>query len=252
MLQAFIIVLREGFESFLMVAVIASYLRKTNQKSLLPAVRWGVVLSILLSASLGYFILQGLNQPLWEGIFGIVTVILVSWFVVHMWQTAPHLKADMERKLTEISAGKSAKSEWLGVFFFTLFIISREGMETALMLIQVHDARVVSGSLLGALAATVLAFAWIKLGHLINLKRFFQVTAVFLLLFIFQILIYSFHEFIESGVIPNSDFLNAATEPFSPDGIYGKWMSLGMVFICAAWLLIAGILDRGKTARKIK
>jgi high-affinity iron transporter len=122
-------------------------------------------------------------------------------------------------------------------------MISREGMETALMLIQVHDAKVVSGSLLGALAATALAFAWMKLGHLINLKRFFQVTSIFLILFIFQILIYSFHEFIESGIIPNSDALNTATEPFSPEGIYGKWLSLGMVVVCGVWLIVSWFQD---------
>lgn len=242
MLQAFIIVLREGFESFLIVAVIVSYLRKTNQRILLPAVQWGVVLSVLLSGSLGYFILQGLNQPFWEGVFGVVSAILVGWFVVHMWRTASHLKADMEKRLTEISR-RSGKAEWTGVFLFTLFMISREGMETALMLIQIHDAKVISGSALGFLAAAALAFAWIHLGHLINLKRFFQVTSIFLFLFIIQILIYSFHEFIESGIIPNSDVLNAATEPFSPVGIYGKWISLGMVVVCAAWLVGAWLMD---------
>ena len=201
MLQAFIIVLREGFEAFLIVAIIVSYLRKTNQKFLLPAVRWGVVLSVGLSALLGYGLLQGLNQPLWEGIFGVISAILVTWFVIHMWRTAPHLKADMEKKLTDISSN-SGKAEWLGVFFFTLFMISREGMETALLLIQVHDVKIVSGILLGLLAATALAFAWVRLGHLINLKRFFQVTAIFLLLFVGQILIYSLPEFVESGLIP--------------------------------------------------
>ena len=38
MLNSFIIVLREGFESFLLVAVILSYLHKSGQKWLSPAV----------------------------------------------------------------------------------------------------------------------------------------------------------------------------------------------------------------------
>ena len=56
-------------------------------------------------------------------------------------------------------------------------------------------------------------------------RRFFQVTSIFLLLFMVQIAIYSFHEFSEAGVLPNSQVLHEATEPFSPTGIYGSWFS---------------------------
>ena len=47
MLNSFIIVFREGFESILLVAVILSYLRKSGQSSLHPlfASRWFWVLS---------------------------------------------------------------------------------------------------------------------------------------------------------------------------------------------------------------
>ena len=46
MLNSFIIVLREGFEAFLVVAIMTAYLRKTEQKHLLPAVYAAVVASI--------------------------------------------------------------------------------------------------------------------------------------------------------------------------------------------------------------
>ena len=49
MLQSFIIILREGFESFLLVAVILSYLRKSGQRKLVPAVYWAIMLALLLS-----------------------------------------------------------------------------------------------------------------------------------------------------------------------------------------------------------
>ena len=71
-----------------------------------------------------------------------------------------------------------------------------------------------------------------------------QVTAIFLLLFVGQILLYSFHEFTEAGVFPHSEVLHIATEPFSPQGLYGKWISLGMVFICACWLAGAWVAEK--------
>ena len=243
MLQAFVITLREGFEAFLIVAIIVSYLRNTNRQSLMSAVYWGIGASVVLSLALGFVLLQGGNEPLWEGWMGLISAIFVGGFVIHMWKTAAHFKKDMEAHLQEKVAAPSTKSAFVGVLAFTTFMIAREGMETALLLIQVHEPQVVSGIALGLLAAAFMAFLWTKLGRLINLKLFFQVTALFLLLFIGQILLYSFHEFCEAGIFPNSEFFHNATEPYSPDGIYGKWISLGMVFVCALWLLGAWVKE---------
>jgi hypothetical protein len=41
--------------------------------------------------------------------------------------------------------------------------------------------------------------------------------------------------------------LHAATEKFSPDGLYGKWFSPLMILICALWLLGGWLIDRLKT-----
>ena len=240
MWQAFVIVLREGFESFLMVAITVSYLHKTRRTDLMSAVTCGILGSILISAGIGFFIFQTSgSQPLWEGILGLISAFLVGGFVIHMWKTAPHLKQDMEKHLAEKTSDHSGFSAWLGVFIFIVFMISREGMETALMLIQVHTPGVLIGSLLGALAAALIAFIWTRVGRAINLKLFFQTTSIFLMLFVLQILLYSFHEFTETGFFPNGEYWHALTEPYGPDGLYGRWISLGMVFICAAWLFTA-------------
>ena len=76
MLQSFIIVLRETFESFLIVAIIVSYLQKVGRTELLPAVVWGTGVSLGTSAGLGYWLWQGANGPLWEGVFGLISAIL--------------------------------------------------------------------------------------------------------------------------------------------------------------------------------
>ena len=122
-------------------------------------------------------------------------------------------------------------------------------METALLLMQVHNSQLVSGAILGLVAAGLFAWGWARFGHLINVKRFFQVTGIFLLLFMIQVAIYSFHEFAEAGLLPNSEVLHTATEKFSPDGIYGKWFSPLMISFCALWLLGAWLIDRAKETR---
>jgi len=248
MLAALIIVFREGFEAFLTVAIILAFLRKTGRDWLRPAVYWGIGVSVVASFALGW-VLMRVNQSLWEGVLGIVAAVLVATFVVHVWRTAPRMKGEMERQLETASSQASRSLAVATVFGFTVLMVTREGMETALMLIQVKTGRFILGSLLGIAAAALMSWAWAHYGHRINLKRFFQVTGLFLLLFTVQIVFYAIHEFSEAGVLPDSDAIHTATEPFSPVGVYGRWFSVLMVGICAAWLIGVSMKDRLQRSR---
>jgi high-affinity iron transporter len=243
MLQAFIVVFREGFESFLIVGIILAYLRRIDRPQLIPAMYWGIGASILASAGLGYMLSKGVNEALWEGLFGVATIVLVGSLVIHMWRAGGRMKRDMESKLSRISSRSSRGWAFAGVFLFTLVMITKEGMETVLMLFQIHEAQLITGVVLGVIGATGISWAWVNVGHLINVKRFFQVTSIFLLLFMVQIGIYSFHEFSEAGVLPNSAVLHEATEPLSPTGIYGSWFSIIAIAVCALWLAGAYVSD---------
>jgi high-affinity iron transporter len=240
MLQALIIVFREGFEAFLTVAIIFAYLKKTGRNALRPAVWAGIAAAIVASAVLGY-VLQSINQPLWEGILALVAALLVASFVIHIWRVAPQMKRDMEAKLEQRASGAWA---WVGVFGFTLLMITREGMETALMLIQVRQGRFWLGCGLGLAAAAAMSWLWAHYGHRINIKRFFQVTGLFLLLFTIQILFYAIHEFSEAEILPNSEAIHLATEPYSADGRYSMYVLGGILAICAVWLAVTTLLDR--------
>ncbi|HEX7296536.1 MAG TPA: FTR1 family protein, partial [Pyrinomonadaceae bacterium] len=184
------------------------------------------------------------NEALREAILGLVAMIMVASLVIYMWRTGPKVQQRMRDRLTQVSSRKSRVAALAGVFLFTFLMITREGMETALLLLQVREGQVVTGAVLGLAAAAAFAWAWGNFGHTINVKRFFQVTGIFLLLFMIQVGIYSFHEFAEAGLLPNSDVLHEATEKLSPDGLYGKWFSLVMVGVCSLWLLIGWLLDR--------
>ncbi|PYS31929.1 MAG: hypothetical protein DMF75_13430, partial [Acidobacteria bacterium] len=106
MLQSFIIILREGFESFLLVAVIFSYLRKSGQRQLAPAVYWAIATALAISGGLGYLLFQMQtgnselierylggtvaqflgNESLREAILGVVAIVLVGSLVIYMWR----------------------------------------------------------------------------------------------------------------------------------------------------------------------
>ena len=270
MLNSFIIVLREGFESFLLVAVILAYLRKSGQKWLNTPVYVAIAAALAASGALAYVLNKGVdesvvsgmfgetvggyvswffaNEALREAVLGAVAVVMVGTLVIHMWRSGPKIQQHMRERLSEVSSKSSRIAAVLGVFLFTFLMIVREGMETALLLMQVKDPNLINGALLGLAAAILFALGWARFGHLINVKRFFQVTSIFLLLFMVQVAIYSFHEFSEAGVLPNSEFLHTATEKFSPDGLYGKWFSPIMIGICGLWLLGAWLIDRARNS----
>lgn len=253
MMQAFVIVLREGVEAFLIVAIMIAYFRKTSQQHLLGAVTWGIICSVLISAGLGYFlwVSQSVHQPLWEGIFAAVTVLLVGSLIIHMWKIGPELKQSMERDLSEAASKATLRASYTAVVFFTIIMISREGMEMMLLLFQVQDSRLIAGIGLGVAAAVGVAFLWEQFGYLVNLKRFFQITALYLLLFMIQIAVQGFHEFTEAGIFPNSEALHIASEPYSTDGIYGKWYANFTLMVCGLWFVYSLLFERNPKSRKI-
>jgi len=251
MLQAFIITLREGLEAFLIVAISLAYLRKSGRQALVPAVRWGIAASILLSIGAAVLFERASNQALWEGLLAIVAAVLVASLIVHMWRHARRLKGEIEARLGS-AALRAGAGAFAGVFFFTLLMITREGMETALLmgtlLFQVRAAPIIIGAAAGTVCAAIMAWLWSRYGHRVNLALFFQVTAVFLSVFVVQLFIYGFHELTEANLFPGSEPLHWATEPYGPDGRYGQWLSYALVLLPMAWLLVAGVFGGRKSS----
>src|SRR6185436_1673607 len=137
MLQAFtssfVITLREGLEAFLIVAISLAYLKKTGRRALLPAVYWGIAASVALSIGAGLLLRRANNQALWEGILALTAAVLVASLTMHMWRAGKRMKKEIEGRL-ETSSQKVGAAAFLGVFAFTMLMITREGMETALLM----------------------------------------------------------------------------------------------------------------------
>jgi len=129
-------------------------------------------------------------------------------------------------------------------------MITREGMETALLMgtlvFQKMGNDVVIGAMGGVIVAASVASLWSRHGHKVNLGLFFQVTAVFLLVFVVQLLIYGFHELTEANILPYSEPLHIATEPYGPDGAYGRWLTYLLVLLPMAWLAFASMFGHRK------
>ncbi len=235
-----VVTLREGIEAFLIVALAATYLRKTGRSALLPAVWWGAGVAGMLSILLGAFLAGTVVTPFWEGVLAFVAAVLVVSMVVLMMSAGRHMGAEIGQRI-ETAVRRHGTGAWLGIFGFTVLMITREGMEMAFITVAVAQNEgstgMVAGALSGALLAALVSGAWVRWGHRVNLGLFFQVTSIFLFIFAAQLVLYSFHEFTEAGAIPGIDNAkwHLATEEWA-EGEIGQWITASMVILPLAWL----------------
>ncbi len=253
MLQALLVTFREGLESFLVVGVVAGYLRKTGRAALLRGVHVGVALSALTCLGGAWLWLWVPNQPLYEGIAALTAATFVGLLLWQTLRSGRRLKATIERHVARAVGGVSTRAGWaalVGVAAVTTFLVTREGLEAVFYLgVQVLATKaaadrlqaglIVGGAALGLLLAGAVAWGWTRFAHRLNLGAVLKVTALFLGLFLLQLLVYGVHELAESGVIGGSQAFHDATEKFGPDGPIGHAVSYSLLAAPLLYLLWA-------------
>jgi high-affinity iron transporter len=246
MWQGFTIALREGIEAFLIVALTLSYLKRTGRPHLTRAVYAAVALSLVTCAGAGYLFSKAVNQPLWEGTLALVAAALVGSLLVYMKRVSARLKSDIENRI-ELRV-QSGAAFW-GVFVFALLMITREGMETALLvataLFQMRSSAVLLGLGLGVAAAAAVGLLWTRIGRNVPLKTLLNVSAVFLAIFLVQLVLYGIHELAEARLFPSSQAIHDATEILGPDGKIGHLLAYALAVVPTVWLLAQWWRRRG-------
>jgi high-affinity iron transporter len=125
-----------------------------------------------------------------------------------------------------------------------MLMVTREGMETALLLMQLRETvSLVAGALIGVAGAAGLAWLWTRYGHRVNLGLFFQVTAIFLFVFVIQLVISGAHEMAEQNYLPASSAIHEATEAWGPDSAFGHLLTYLMVILPLGWLTVKAIFS---------
>jgi high-affinity iron transporter len=205
-LPTFVITLREGVEAALVVGIVLACLNKAKQGHLriwvYAAVAVGIAASGMVGVSLAT-VSQALAQSqnpyaatielFLEAIFGLVAIGMLSWMLIWMTQQARFLKAQVEGAIGQAMA----KNAGWGVFTLVFVAILREGFETVLFIVAKFQQGFIPsiGSVAGLSVATgigVLMFRW---GVKIDIRRFFQVMGIFLLLIISGLVVSSLGHF---------------------------------------------------------
>jgi high-affinity iron transporter len=253
MAEMLVATLREGIEAFLIVAIAAAYLRKTGRHALLGAVWAGTAAAVLISVAVGGFLLQYAVQPLYEGVLAAVAAGLVISMAVYMQGAGKRMGAQIAGQLNAASL-RPGGAAWFGVFAFVVLMMAREGVEMAFITAAIarneDSGALIAGALAGMALAAGLALAWLRWGQRVNLPLFLQATAIFLVLFALQLLLYAFHEFTEAAVLPiDNSYWHMATEEWA-EGRYARIYSALMVLVPLGWAAWQALRRRAPAPRQ--
>ena len=208
-----LVVLREGFEASLVVAVVLAFLDRSNRRDGFAAVWIGIAAALGVSAVVGISLfavgaeLEGTSEYLFEGITTIVAAALLVWMIFWMRRQARSIRTDLEGKTRTALAEGSA----IGLAAVAFVGVLREGVETALLLFSTTEKSSPLVSLVSALVGLALAiglgYAFYRGSHRLDLRRFFTVTSAILLLFAGWLLAKGLEELAEAGVIPENELI---------------------------------------------
>ena len=206
-----IVTLREGFEASLVVVLVISILKSTGQRADLRAIWSGVAAAVGVSvaAAAGLLVigaeLEGNAEAVFEGATMIVAAALLTWMIFWMRRRAGSLKREIERQVGQAVASSSGLALAAVVFVGVV----REGLETALLLFSSvgseGDLAAGIGAAVGLVLAVALAYGFYKGVGRLDLRRFFQVTSVLLLVFAAWLLARGLEELAEAGALPDSE-----------------------------------------------
>ncbi len=196
-LPTFLVTLREGVEAALVVGIVLACLAKAQQSQLNRWVYLGILAGLLGSLLTGIIIfnsvaqvqrgfpnLEPIIEPLFDSLFSAIAIIMLSWMLLWMTRQSRSLKTDIEGSVTVALTETDAA----GITIFSLVCIAvlREGIETVLFIftsVQQSGTATV-GAVVGLLGAALIGLALFKWGIRINLRLFFQVMGLLLLLII--------------------------------------------------------------------
>jgi high-affinity iron transporter len=209
LLAAFLVMLREGVEAALIVAILLAYLNRLDLRSRARSVWSGTLAAVVASMAAGLILwntvggLEGTAEEVTEGIIAVLAVALLTWMIFWMGRQARGLKAHLQGQVDAalLSGGTAA----LGLVAF--IAVLREGIESALFMLSTtigpgsRGSQVVGG-LLGLLGAIAIGYLFYRGSHLIDLRVFFRVTGLLIILFAAGLVAKGVHEFSEVGVLP--------------------------------------------------
>lgn len=205
-IPTFVITLREGVEAALVVGIVLACLNKAKQHHLRIWVYAAIFAGIVASGIVGVVLshtaqaLSNSQNPyaatlelFLEAIFGLVAIGMLSWMLIWMTKQARFMKGQVEGAVAQAVA----KNAGWGIFMLVFVAILREGFETVLFIVAKFQQGLIPslGSAAGLTVAAGIGILLFKWGVKINIRRFFQIMGVLLLLIVSGLVVSSLGHF---------------------------------------------------------
>src|ERR687892_702668 len=211
---SFVIALREGIEAALIVSIVLAYLKQLGATDRSRLVWWGTGVAVALSIAVGTAVFaagaefEGRTEEIFEGLVTLAAVGVLTWMIFWMRRQGARIRSELQEKVdTALVTGGVALA---GLAFFAVL---REGIETALFLFAAAKGTAVEGTavagstqligaVLGLALAIVLGVLLYRGGIRMNLRSFFRVTGLILIVVAAGLFAFSLHELQEAGWLP--------------------------------------------------
>ncbi len=211
-METLVITLREGMEAALVVGLILAYLNQAGRTDLNRYVYFGLALAALTSlvgaagfSQLGF----DPDNEILEGASLAVAAALVGTLIIWMWRASKNVKGYVEGRLKNLTGGAERQRAGWGLMGFTFVMVLREGVEIVLFLAALSLTATGSwlqliGGITGLGLAGLSGFLLIKGSMRIDLRRFFGITGLVLMILVTRLVAGSVHAFTEAGLLPSA------------------------------------------------
>jgi high-affinity iron transporter len=211
-LATLVIFLREGVEASMIVAILLAYLNRLGKREYFRDVFLGVGAALLLATTAGvviYTTVRSYDGTRGQTIFETGTYLLAAAVLTYMtfWMRN-HARSISTELRSRAEAALDGRARWgLGLLAFQA--VGREGLETVVftlaILFSTSAAGAVGGAAIGLAGSLVIAFVIYRLGHKLNLGKFFTVIGVLLMVFAAGLLADAIENLQQLGWLPVLD-----------------------------------------------
>jgi high-affinity iron transporter len=188
MLPAFVIGLREGLETVVILGAIAVFLSHQGRRHQLrlvwiaSAVAAGLCVVIAVILSLIEVNLSPIAEDKFEAVVGTAAVLTVTYMVVWMRR----FPKDLVQESSASAAQKLARGSGGALAAMAFFAVLREGFEIVVFVLALIGAKEsgplpgIAGAVVGVLVSIIVGVAVIRGGGRLDIARFFRATAIVL------------------------------------------------------------------------
>jgi len=189
-LATLVIFLREGIEASMIVAILLAYLNRLGRREHFKDVFLGVGAALVLATGGGvaaYYTIRSYDGSRVQTIFETGTYLLAAAVLTYMtfWMRN-HARSISKELRSKADAALDGKARW-GLALLAFQAVGREGLETVVFTLAIifstSAVGALSGAVLGLAGSLALAFVIYRLGHKLNLSKFFTVIGCLLMVF---------------------------------------------------------------------